>query len=254
MSFDLLVTLLLMQLRMQLPFCAASAHCWVVSNFSSNSVLGLCSKVLVAGNYSCGFCEKLPEASPVFIGANVSWLLDGHAAGQGWAHQQQRWNLWNNRFKKKKKVAAQQQFHPEKSGVRTRESNSPADTKACEEGGAGGAPGSRALILGVQTMVRQLCPCRRSHRGPPSHGGPLWIRYPSAAHGGPHTGAWGCLKRLWPHGKFVLPLMGGTPHWSREMSVWSPRPGEEGVAVNTTSFPIPLHYWQRGGRGSLEWS
>lgn len=63
MSFDLLATLLLMQLRVQLPFCAASAHCWVLSNFSSKHVLGLCSKVLVAGNYSCGFLCPFEEGS-----------------------------------------------------------------------------------------------------------------------------------------------------------------------------------------------
>lgn len=57
------------------------------------------------------------------------------------------------------------------------------------EGGAGGALGTRAqipLCPGMQTMVRQLCPT--------AHGGPLWIRYPPAAHGGLHAGAWGSLK------------------------------------------------------------
>ena len=46
-------------------------------------VLGLCGKVLVAGVYRGGVCEKLLEASPVFDGAKASRLQDGPAAGQG---------------------------------------------------------------------------------------------------------------------------------------------------------------------------
>jgi len=53
-------------------------------------VFGLCDKVLVAGGgYTGGFCEKLPEASPMSDRANDSWLQDGPAAGQGQACQ--RW-------------------------------------------------------------------------------------------------------------------------------------------------------------------
>ena len=59
-------------------------HSW-----SSHPVLGLCGKVLVVGGYRGGFCEKLPEASPMSDGANTSRLQDRPIAGQGQAHQQQ---------------------------------------------------------------------------------------------------------------------------------------------------------------------
>ena len=46
-------------------------------------MLGLCGKILVAGGYMGGFCEKLLEASPVSDRANASRLQEGPAAGQG---------------------------------------------------------------------------------------------------------------------------------------------------------------------------
>ena len=47
--------------------------------------MGLRGKVLVAGGYRDGFCEKLLEASPKSDKANDSRLQDGRAAGQGQA-------------------------------------------------------------------------------------------------------------------------------------------------------------------------
>lgn len=47
------------------------------------SVLDLCGKALVAGVCSCGFCEKLLEASHVSSRPSASPLQDGPAAGQG---------------------------------------------------------------------------------------------------------------------------------------------------------------------------
>ena len=66
-------------------------------------------------------------------------------------------------------------------GVRICERNSPADTKASEGGGAGGAPGAGAEIPMhpmvqpmVQPMVRQLCPAPREvHGGAETHLQPL---------------------------------------------------------------------------------
>ena len=54
----------------------------------------------------------------------------------------------------------QQQLHSER-GVRICERNNSADTKVSEEGGGGGAPGTRAEIPlqpVVKTMVRQAVP------------------------------------------------------------------------------------------------
>ena len=47
------------------------------------TVLGLRGKVLVAGGYRGGFCEKLLEASSMSDRANAIWLQDGPATGQG---------------------------------------------------------------------------------------------------------------------------------------------------------------------------
>ncbi|GAB0181127.1 mitochondrial enolase superfamily member 1 [Grus japonensis] len=52
-------------------------------------LVGLHGKVLVAGGYRGGFCEKLLEASPVSDRANASQVQDGPAVGQGQANQQQ---------------------------------------------------------------------------------------------------------------------------------------------------------------------
>lgn len=43
-------------------------------------------------------------------------------------------------------------------GVRIDERNRPANTEVSKEGGGSG-PGTRAEILVMKTMVRQLCPC-----------------------------------------------------------------------------------------------
>jgi len=37
-------------------------------------IMGLCGKVLVAGGYRDGFCEKLREASPMSDKTSASWL------------------------------------------------------------------------------------------------------------------------------------------------------------------------------------
>jgi len=57
---------------------------------TSNSVVGLHGKVLVAGSTRGGFCEKLLEASPMSDRANASQHEDGPTAGQGQANQH-RW-------------------------------------------------------------------------------------------------------------------------------------------------------------------
>lgn len=46
-------------------------------------VLGLCSKVLVAGGYGGGFCEKPLDTSPLSDRGKANWLQDGPATGQG---------------------------------------------------------------------------------------------------------------------------------------------------------------------------
>ena len=50
-------------------------------------VLDFCGKVLVAGGYRGGFCEKLLESSPMSDRANASRLQDGPTTGQGQANQ-----------------------------------------------------------------------------------------------------------------------------------------------------------------------
>jgi len=51
--------------------------------------MGLHGKVLVAGAYRGGFCEKLREASPMSDEASASLLEDGPTTGQGQVNQ--RW-------------------------------------------------------------------------------------------------------------------------------------------------------------------
>ncbi|CAM9274818.1 unnamed protein product [Bubo scandiacus] len=91
--------------------------------------------------------------------------------------------------KKGKKTPAQQLLQ-QKRGVRICERNNSADTKVSEEGGGGGAPGTRAEIPlqpVVKTTVRQAVPL---------HPWRLTVEQnPPAAHGGPHTGAGGCAQR-----------------------------------------------------------
>lgn len=57
----------------------------------SQAVFGLRGKVFIVevggqggGVWSCnsGFCEKMPEASPVYERVNARWLQDGSAADQ----------------------------------------------------------------------------------------------------------------------------------------------------------------------------
>ena len=64
-----------------LPFLSWPLH-W-------QDAVGLRGKVLVAGGYRGGFCEKLREASPMSDQASASRFQDGPAAGQGQANQ--RW-------------------------------------------------------------------------------------------------------------------------------------------------------------------
>ncbi|KAJ7420926.1 hypothetical protein WISP_45791 [Willisornis vidua] len=45
--------------------------------------------LLMWEGYRIEFCEKLPEASPVFDRANANWLQEASTAGQGQDHQQQ---------------------------------------------------------------------------------------------------------------------------------------------------------------------
>jgi len=119
------------------------------------TVLDLHGKVLVARGYRGGFCEKLLEASPMSDRANASRLQDGPAAGQGQANQRWWQRLCDNIFKKKKIKSIRALF-----AARERSDNS-ADTKVSEEGGGGGAPGTRAEILlqpEEQTTVRQAVP------------------------------------------------------------------------------------------------
>ncbi|PKU48694.1 suppression of tumorigenicity 5 protein isoform x4 [Limosa lapponica baueri] len=112
-----------------------------------------------------------------------------------------------------KKTSVQHQLQRER-GVRICERNNFADTEVNEEGGRGGAPGTRAEIP-LQPMVRTMV------RQEPSaaHGGPQWSRYPPAAHGGPHARAeavtpWeayagaGSWQEVWARGE-------RSPCWSR---------------------------------------
>ncbi|GAB0175561.1 acid sphingomyelinase-like phosphodiesterase 3b [Grus japonensis] len=74
-----------------------------------------------------------------------------------------------------------------KRGVGRCERNNPADTQASAEGGAGGAPGTRAEIPSQpleKTMVRQAVPLQPTE----VHGG---AEVPPAACGGPHIRAGG---------------------------------------------------------------
>lgn len=50
-------------------------------------VLGLCSKVLVAGGYRGGFGEKPLDTSPLSDRGKVNWLQDGPTTGQRQARQ-----------------------------------------------------------------------------------------------------------------------------------------------------------------------
>ena len=52
-----------------------------------DGVLDLRGKVLVAGGYRGGFCEKLLGASHMSNRTNTSQLQDRPTAGQGQAHQ-----------------------------------------------------------------------------------------------------------------------------------------------------------------------
>ncbi|GAB0209984.1 acid sphingomyelinase-like phosphodiesterase 3b [Grus japonensis] len=79
----------------------------------------------------------------------------------------------------------------QKRGVRICERNNSADTKVSEEGGGGGAPGTRAKIPlqpMVKTMVKQAVPLQpmEVNSGADIH---------PAACGGPHTGAGGCALK-----------------------------------------------------------
>ena len=135
----------------------------------SKIILGLCGNVLVVGGgYRGGFCEKLPEASPISDGANASRLQVRPTAGQGQAH-----HLWDKIVRMGEKVAAQQQLQRDRE-VRRYESNNSADTQVGAEGGGGGAPGARAevpLQPMEQTMVRQAVPLqpREVHSGADLH-------------------------------------------------------------------------------------
>ena len=107
-----------------------------------------------------GFCEKVPEASPMSNRANATRLQDGPAVGQGQTSQRQWLCLWDNRFKKGGKTL-RNTSSSQKRGVRISERNNSADTKVSEEGGGGGAPGATAEIPlqpVVKTMVRQAVP------------------------------------------------------------------------------------------------
>lgn len=50
---------------------------------SQESVLGLHGKVLVVEGLWGGFCENLPETSPVSDRANATWLRDGPTTAKG---------------------------------------------------------------------------------------------------------------------------------------------------------------------------
>lgn len=54
---------------------------------SQESVLGLHGKVLVVEGLGGGFCENLPETSPVSDRANATWLRDGPTTAKGSAYQ-----------------------------------------------------------------------------------------------------------------------------------------------------------------------
>ena len=97
------------------------------------SVLGLRGKLLVVGGgYRGGFCEKLPEASPMSHKASASWLWDGPGAGQGQANQRWWQHLCDNIVKKGKKKLRGDDSR--ERGARRCERNNSADTKVTEEG------------------------------------------------------------------------------------------------------------------------
>lgn len=63
------------------------------------TVLGLCGWVWVSGGYRGGFVRSSPHVQQ----SQGQWLQDGSTTDQGWAHQQQGWGLWENRFKEGKR-------------------------------------------------------------------------------------------------------------------------------------------------------
>lgn len=104
-----------------------------------------------------GFCEKLLGAFPMSGRAKASWLQDGFAAAQGWAHQQ---------WKVEKLLSTNNYAHGRKEWKKCVR-NSLAVTKVSggDRGGDGPAAGAQIPVQpGVQSKVKQLCPCspRRS--------------------------------------------------------------------------------------------
>jgi len=138
-------------------------------------------KVLVlGGGYRGGFCEKLPEASPMSDKASASQLQDGPTAGQGQAKQRQWQSLCDNinlRKRRKKNGEVRQELE---KGVRRCARNNSADTKVSEAGVGRRCSRHRSRQPSLAARVED-----HSEAGcaPAVRGGPRWSRSPPVACG-----------------------------------------------------------------------
>ena len=135
----------------------------------------MCGKVLIAGVYRGGFCEKLQEASPYLIKpVPASSKTDLPLAKAKPMSNGGSTSVIAYVRRGRKKNCREMAVDGER-GVRLCERNNSADTKVSEEGRGGGARDAGAknlpLQLMMKTMVRQVVSLQpmEVHGGADSH-------------------------------------------------------------------------------------